>query len=60
MFDPSFVVQYLLSFLVLQWKERTSCFTFVFLMASGCWCSVSLPDGAVSWSAVCGCGISWT
>ena len=23
-------------------------------------CSMSLPDGAVGWSVVCDCGISWS
>ena len=24
------------------------------------WCSVSSPRGAIGWSAVCDCGISWS
>ena len=34
------------------------CFTFiVFLMSYDCHCIVTLPHGAVGWSAVCDCGI---
>ena len=34
------------------------CFTFiVFLMSYGCYCTVTLPHGAVGWSSVCDCGI---
>ena len=25
-----------------------------------CYCSLTLPHGAVGWSAVCECGISWS
>ena len=33
----------------------------MFLLSSGCnICSVSLPHGAVGWSVVCNCGISWS
>ena len=51
-----------MSFLVLQssrWER--SCFTLiVFLMPCGCLCSVTLPYGAVGWSAMYDCGISWS
>ena len=33
----------------------------MFLLSSGCnICSVWLPHGAVGWSVVCNCGISWS
>ena len=40
-------------------EERVGCFAFVVLRMS-CWCkcSVTLPHGAMGWSAVCDCGIS--
>ena len=67
MFGPCFVMQYLISFLALQLQciplgeVRAGCFTLiVFLLLCGCLCSVSLPHGAVGWSAVCECGISWS
>ena len=52
-----FVMQYLVFFLVL----RAGCFTLnVFRLSYGCTFSVTLPHGAVGWSAVCDCGISWS
>ena len=33
-----------------------ACFALIVL----CLCSVSLPHGAVGWSAVSDCGISWS
>ena len=39
-------------------EEIASCFFIVFWMSCYCKCPVGLPRGAVSWSAVCGCGIS--
>ena len=30
----------------------------VFLMLSGCYCSLPLPQGAMGWFAVCDCGLS--
>ena len=55
-----FVMQY---FLVLQsspWgRERAGCLTFiVFWMSCSCYCYLTLPHSAVSWSVVCYCGIS--
>ena len=42
-------------------REVACCYALVvFLLSCDCWCSVSLPYGAVSWSAVCDCGISWS
>ena len=42
-------------------EERAGCFTLiVLLMPFDCYCSVSLPHGALGWSAVCDCGISWS
>ena len=35
-------------------KETAGCFALVvFLVSCGCWCSVALPRGAVTWSVVC-------
>ena len=54
-------MQYLVSFLVLQssrWgRERwllKNCF-----VCDGTANAMSLPRGAMGWSAVCDCGISW-
>ena len=57
-----FVVHYFVSFLVLhhhEEEERAGCFAFNVLQMS-CYsiCSVTLPHGAVGWSALCDCGIS--
>ena len=58
-------MQYL-SFLVfksnhLAEEERAGCFSLaVFPMSCYSKCSVALPHGAVGWSAVCDCGISWS
>ena len=39
--------------------ERAGCFPFIVLrMSCYCKCSMTLPHGAVGWSAVCDCGIS--
>ena len=43
----------------LEEEERAVCFAFIVLrMCCYCKCSVTLPNGAVDWSAVCGYGIS--
>ena len=40
-------------------EERAGCFAvIVFRISCYCKCPVSLPLGAVGWSAVCDCGIS--
>ena len=40
-------------------EERADCFAFiVFQMSCYCKCFVTLPYGAVGWSAVCDCGTS--
>ena len=60
MFDPCFLMQYVLNVRYLAGEERAGCFTLIVsLMSCGCLCSLSLPHGAVGWSAVCACGISW-
>ena len=43
----------------LEEEERAGCFAFIVLWMS-CYhnCSVTLPHGAVGWSAVCDCCIS--
>ena len=39
--------------------ERTGCFALsVLQMDCDCYCSLTLPHGAMGWSAVCDCGIS--
>ena len=40
---------------VLRW-----CALIAFLMSFDCKCFVSLPHGAMGWSVVCDCGISWS
>ena len=60
-----FSMHYFMSFLVLQssWRgrERAGFFAFiVFWMSCYCKCLVALPRGAVYWSAVYDCGISWS
>ena len=62
---PCFVMQYFVSFLALQsscWgRERAASFTLiVFLITRDCYCSIAFPHGAVGWSAVHDCGISWS
>ena len=43
----------------LEEEERAGCFAFVVLrMSSYCMCSLTLPHGAVGWSAVYDCSIS--
>ena len=63
MFCPCSVMQFLVSFLFLNHldkEERADCFTLtLFPTSCDCKCSVALSRGAVSWSAVCDCGISW-
>ena len=53
MFGPCFVMQYcVLSTFVIPLRDvKTGCLLAVF--------SVSHPHGAVGWSVVCDCGISW-
>ena len=42
-------------------EERAPCFAFiVFWMSCHCTCHVALPHGAVGWSAVYDCCISWS
>ena len=70
MFVTCFGVHCFVSFLVLQSsvmgkreraRERESwlLLLFVFLVSYNCYCSVTLPRGAVGWSAVCDCDIYW-
>ena len=63
-FGSCFVVYYLVSFLDLQsfrWGRDSWLLYFNFLLMSfDGYCSVSLCHGTVGWSAVCGCGISWS
>ena len=59
-FGTCFAIHCLVSTLVLmRERERADFFTFiVFLVSFDCECSVTLPHGAVCWSAVCHCGIT--
>ena len=43
----------------LEEEEKSGCFAIIVLQVY-CYyeCSVTLPHGAVDWSAVCNCGIS--
>ena len=44
----------------LEVEEKAGCFAFVFLQMYYYYkYSVALPRGAVGWSAVCDCAISW-
>ena len=45
----------------LEEEEKAGCFAIIVLQMY-CYykCSVALPHGAVGWSAVCNCGISWS
>ena len=43
--------------------ERAAAVSFtliVFLITCDCYCSIAFPHGAVGWSAVHDCGISWS
>ena len=43
----------------LEEGERAGCFAFIVLRKSCyCKCSVTLPHGALGWSAMCDCGFS--
>ena len=43
----------------LEEEERAGYFAFiVLLMSRNCKCSVTLPHGAMGWTAVCDCSIS--
>ena len=43
----------------LEEEEKAGCFVIGVLQMYSCYkCSVTLPQGAVGWSAVCGCSIS--
>ena len=55
------MVQYKLGTDHLEEEEKAGCFdVIVFQMNCYYKCSVALPHGAVVWSEVCDCGISWT
>ena len=61
MFDPCFVMQYLVSFSFCNhFAEAEAYFFIVFLVCCKCWSSLALPHCAVGCSAVCDCGISWS
>ena len=46
------------SFTIILMGERAGCFALIVFLVSFCSkCSVTLPYGAVGWSAVCECGI---
>ena len=48
------LVEYCFVIILMGMRERAGCFTLiVFQMSCACYCSVSLPRGAVGWSAVC-------
>ena len=52
------VVLNLLADAIFLFEERAGCFAFIVLrMSCYCKCVVTLPHGAVGWSAVCDCGI---
>ena len=46
--------------IILTRKRELVALLFVFWMPCYCKCPVALPQGAVGWSAVCDCGISWS
>ena len=58
-----FVMQYLVAFLPWQpslMGRESWLFTLnIFLVSCDSKCSVDLHHGAVGWSAMCHCGISW-
>ena len=47
--------------IIFKRKRESCCFAFIVLRMS-CYCKsfVTLPHGAVGWSALCDCGISWS
>ena len=59
---PWFVMQYFVSFLAcshLDGEERAASFTLIVFLIT-CYCFIAFPHGAVGWSAVHDCGISWS
>ena len=55
------VLSVLSSFAIISPGKRASYFNvIVFLVACDCLYSLPLPYGAVGWSVVCDCGISWS
>ena len=64
-FHPYYVMQYLVSFLVLQSSHRKIEGWFMWLLYSNCGFAVDeiclfLACSAIGWSGVCNCGISWS
>ena len=64
MVGPCFALQYFVSFQVLQLslfgRERAGCFLMLCFWVWGPFCQfLTLPHGAIGWSVVCECGISW-
>ena len=61
-FGNSFLVHHFVLFLVLCFAvARDGCLTcIVFWMSRCCYCHLPLPHGAVGWSVVCKCVISWS
>ena len=57
-----FIVRWFVSILVLQssWSGRESWLLCYFVLMVSRDCCVALPHGAMSLSAVCDCGISWS
>ena len=64
MFEPCFVIQRFVSFLVFQsfrWGQESWLLDFYCLLdvTCCCKCSLPLPHGAVDWSVVCAYDISY-
>ena len=59
-----FGMHYFVSFLVLQsyWRGRESWLLCIYFLRMSCnsKCFVAIPQGAVGWSALYDCGISWS
>ena len=59
-FGPRFVLHCLLSIISLRKRERRLLyFNCVLFLSCDCFCTVSIPHGAVGWSPVYHCDISW-
>ena len=61
MIGPCFAMHYLVAFHFCNHLAEEEIAGCLLASAIDClWCSVSLPQGVVGWTAVCNCGFSWS